>query len=817
MSDLRFAVRQLGRQPSFTIIAILTLAFGIGVNTSLFSILSGLFLRPQPGVRDAGRLVWVTGTEGRRGRPTNLSYPDFADYREGAARLMSMAAFGNLDVSFSAGGVAERVRGEIVSSNYFDVLGVRMQAGRAFLPDEDRTPETSPVAILGDGIFRRRFAADPAVVGRTVTINGRAFTVVGVAPPRFNGADVTDPNDVWLPMMMQRTAIPEYPDMLTRRGSWWLKGVGRLAPGVTVDAARAALAPVVARIAEANPDRSEIKGVALQSMRGGVVPGDAGDAIPIAALALAVTALVLLIACANVANLLLGRAAARRREIAVRVAMGAARWRVVRQLLIESATLALLAGALGVLFSFWALDLVVGWLNADIPIETNPNAWVLGFALLLSLGTTLLFGLVPALATSRPDLTSALKDNSAGAGSRSRLQGGFVIAQVSLSLVLLVTAGLFLRSLAKAAAVDPGFDASGRVLTVSFNLGLQGYTGQRSRAFLGDLRDRAGALPGVRSVSFADLVPMSGWMHGNDIIPDDSTRPAADAATRGERGISIRQTMVWPGWFATVGVPLVLGRDFTDADHAGAPAVAIVNETLARRLWPDGKALGHRFRVVGGDRELVEIVGVARDAKYDNLSERPQNYIYFALRQNDSRAGETALFVRSSGDAAALTSALRATLHRQDPDLPLRSMRTMGAVVQDRLRDRRNGSVLLGVFGALAAVLAAIGVYGVMAHAVARRTREIGVRIALGAATGDVLRLVLGQGLRLTMFGIVIGVAIAAALTRLLSGLIFGVGVTDAATFLSAAALMVGVALLASWVPARAAARVDPVRALRTE
>ncbi|MDQ3997274.1 MAG: ABC transporter permease [Gemmatimonadota bacterium] len=811
LQDIRYALRQLVRSPGFTLVAVATLALGIGANTALFTMSEAVLARPLPGVRAAERLFWLAPVSGRSGRALMMSYPDYVDYRDRSGVFAELAAFDGAQFSLSGNGEPERVRGQLVSGNFFSVLGTPMHLGRGLTADDDRTPGAHPVVAISYDLWQRRFEADPAVVGRRLMVNGASFTVVGVTPARFNGPAHAERNHLWMPMMMQARAYPQWPDMLTRRGAWWLQAFGRLKPGVPPHQANAAVATVAAQIArEDSAGHGELT-ARLFELRSGMEPGDGADVVPVAALAAVVTGLILLIACANVSNLLLGRAVARRREIGVRLSLGAGRWRVVRQLLTESILLSAAAGALGLLVAAWATDLLASQIPS--PLDVSIDRRVLGFAAAAALATGVLFGLVPALHGTRSDLAGAIKDSTTGYGTRrSRLQGGFVVAQISLSLVLLATAGLFLHSLYKAARIRVGFDATTQVLAASFDLGLQGYTPERAETFLREVAARAAALPGVEAVSFTNQVPMSDRIIGTDILLEGEE---GRARRFGEgAGMEVYQSTVRPNFFRTIGIPLLRGRDFTFTDHGGAEQVIIVSENFARRAWPNADPLGKRLSVTGTGGRFLTVVGVVREAMVGGVHEQLRPVVYLAQLQHP-RTLDLTLLVRSASDARALAGPIRRAIKTLDPHLPVYAVQSLAQYRSDRMAETRLGSGLLGIFGVLALLLATVGVYGVMAFSVSQRTREVGVRVALGALQQQVVRLFVSEGMRLTAVGIAIGLALSIVVAKVLSSVFFGITPADALTFGAVATLLALVALVACWVPARRAAKVDPMRALR--
>jgi predicted permease len=816
--DLRYAARQLLRAPGFTLVAIVTLALGIGANSALFTLAVAILDRPLPGVHSNG-LVWLTASDSKTGGVVNLSYPDYLDYRAEHDVFADVAAFAPTRFAFAAGGNAERVRGAVVTSNYFALLGAPMAAGRGFLSSAGQSTTSEPAAIISYDLWQRRFDGEATALGTRIVVNGASLTIVGVAGQRFNGAEHSERLDLWVPVDQIDRLQPQWPHPLTNRGFWWLRSIGRLAPGVTELRASATAATVARRIASTEAEHKDVT-ARVEAVRNGLPPGEGQDIYPVAMLGALVTGLVLLIACANVSNLLLARAVARRREIAIRRSIGAGRGRVVRQLLTESTLLALLAMAGGLLLASWITDVLAAQL--PVPLDITVDRTVLVFSTAVALLTGVLFGLAPAVHATRGDLTSALRAGLTGFDrSRARLQGGFVIAQLSLSLVLLATAGIFLSSLLKMGRVDVGFDATTRVLALSFDLSLQGYTPERASSFVDALGARAGSLPGVQSVSFTNLPPLAGRTIGADVAIQangvtDSTR-IGEAA-----GVEVTWSTVRPGYFSTVGIPLLAGRDFNDRDGRGAPPVAIVSEQVANRAWPRESPLGKRISFTGPRGPFLTVVGVARDAVTASNPREQRPQVYAAQLQRPATMDLT-LLVRANAapnrtaDATVLAAALRRELAALDRNLPIFAVQTLAQYRHESAAEARLGSGILAAFGSLALVLASIGVYGVISFSVRQRSREIGLRVALGAREQQVVRLFLGEGLRLTGVGIVIGLLLALGVVRLLSALFLGVAALDALAILGVLGILTTVALLSCWVPARRAARVDPMHVLRLE
>jgi len=818
LQDLRYAARALLKSPGFTAVAVLTLGLGIGGNTAVFTLVNAALFRAPPGDRPH-ELVWLAATVDfpeQPGRPRSyqrrFSMPEYRDYAAGATAFTGLIAYQDVALALGSGGEPERINGMLVSGNYFQVLGLVPAAGRFFVPEEDRDPGAHPVVVLSHGLWSRRFGFDPGIVGADITVNGRRFMVVGVAPAGFAGIQLGEPAELFTPLAMVAVAMPRSAELLTQRNAGWLQIVGRLKPGATVAEAGRDVTTLAARLAQAYPDALKATSAEVAPLSGGLDPGNRQQALPILLLLMAVPMVVLLIACANVANLLLARATGRRREIGIRLALGATRWRLLRQLLTESLLLALCAGGAGMLLSFWLNDvlLAVSHAPAEIALALKPDIRVLAFTIAIAVITGLLFGLAPALGATRPDVVPALKEEGIALGRRvrrSRLTGAFVVAQVALSLILLVTAGLFLRSLDKALAVNPGFDSVNRI-SLSFDLGIQGYSDRQRGTFYARLLERVRVMPGVESASLGSPLPMSGRMI-RSAVSLEGVDPDAGA-------VPVSAASVAPAFFATLGVPLVRGRDFAATDGPGTPLVLIVNETLARRLWPDQNPIGRRLRLYGREEPLREVIGVAKDGKYDELTERPRSFVYFPERQH-SDVSDISLVVKSTGDPRRLAGALTAAVHELDGTLPIFRLETFAQALHNRLDKERGASSLLGVFGTLALLLAALGLYGVMAYAVSQRTREIGIRVALGAGQAHVLRQFVGEGVRLAVVGVVIGLALSVAITRVIAQFLYGVTATDAATFAAGAAALCVVAVLASWLPARRAARVDPMVALHSE
>ena len=807
--DLRFALRMLRKKPGFTLIAVFTLALGIGANTAIFSLVNTILFRPLP-VQEPDRLVAVFPANQRTNEAQSFSYPNYVDVRDRNEVLTGLLAYHFAAMSLSRNGNNEIVWGYLASGNYFDLLGVKAALGRTFTPDDDRQAGASPVAVLSYASWQKRFGGDRNIVGQAVLLNNRSYTIIGVAPPRFNGTEIIYAPEIWVPMMMAPQIEPGA-RWLEDRGNGTILCVGRLRPGVSAAQAEGALSNVMIQLAREYPNINEGKRIML-TPPGLIFPTFRTPMIGFTGVLMLTVALVLLIACTNLAGLLLARATGRRKEIAIRVSLGAGRVRLVRQLLTESVLLALAGGIVGLLLAVWLIDLVMAFrppISIPLLIDLQLDWRVLSFAVLLSLLTGVLFGLIPAWQATKPELVTALKDDGARGGyRRSRLRNGLVVAQVALSLVLLVAAGLVVRSLQHVQVLSPGFNPE-NVVELSMSLSLQGYDESKGKQFQQQIVERVQALPGVKSAAITNSLPLS-LSNSDRYVFIEGAPP-----TRGAQTPSALYSHVSPGYFQTMEIPLVEGRVFTERDREGAPNIVVINETFARRFWPGQSAVGKRFRYSRADGQLVEVAGVVKDGKYFSLGEDPKPFFYLPLLQ--SYDDSTTLLVRTSNNPNAAIAMIRGEVLKLDPSMPFVEVKTLTEHMSLSLFPLRIGASVVGSFGLLALLLAAIGIYGVMAFAVSQRTHEIGIRMALGARAADVLRLIIRQGMMLLLIGVGLGLGGALLLTRLMSSVLYGVSATDAATFVGVTALLCIVVFLACWIPARRATKIDPMIALRRE
>jgi len=820
LQDLKYGARLLVRAPAFTVIAALSLALGIGANTTMFTLVNAVLLNPLP-VEDPSQLVSVWTTDERNQNSAlgflQISPLNYRDLRDKNEVFAGLAAHTGIPLNVSvANGEPQQLFGEIVTGNYFSVLGAKPAAGRTFMADEDKNPGERLVAVLGYGEWQKRFGGDPGAVGRTVTVNGQSFTVIGVMPKGFKGTNAIGAPAMWVPYMTYPVTstgfFRELAEPNSRRGLG-CNVTGRLKPGTSVRQAEANLKTIARQLEQEYPNENKGRNVTIVPLAQATInPGFRNNLVMAGGLLMTIVGLVLLIACANVANLLLARAAVRQKEIAVRLSLGASRGRLVLQLLTEGTLLALVGGAFGLVLAYWAQDLLWSYrppfLQPDA-VDLHPDARVLLFTLGVSLATGVVFGLAPAVQSSRPDLAVELKEKiSAPAGSNRmfNLRNLLVAAQIALSLVALIGAGLFLRSLQHAQRIAPGFDAE-HLAVMSFDLGAQGYTEERGRQFQQRVLERAASVPGVGSAALASTVPLFAGGFARTVFLEGQ-----DTSDR-RSGRLVQITVAGQRYLETLGIPLVRGRDLAETDQPNTPAAVIVNETMAKRFWPDQDAIGKRFKFFGQDN-FQQVVGIAKDGKYNFIGEEPTPYIYQATTQ--VYQPQLSLFVKAARPEAVLGT-VRSEVQQLDRNLPLTGVFTLNEIFGQSLWAPRMGASLLAVFAGLSLVLAIIGIYGVMAYSVNQRTRELGIRMALGASRSDVLRLVVLQAVRLTLIGVVIGLAASFAASRLIASMLFDVSPTDIVTFVAVPVLLAVSALAASYLPALRATRIDPMVALRYE
>jgi putative ABC transport system permease protein len=832
LQDLRYALRTLAKSPGFTSVVVLTLALGIGANTAIFTLMDQVLFRFLP-VEQPGRLVVLDGPGPFSGSSHNhsdtltpLSHPIFMELRDKSSVFSGVLAEFTIPLHVTLGAQTEKVDGVLVSGTFFDVLGLRPAAGRLLTLDDDRTPGGHPVAVLSHGFWTRRFAADPKIVGQGLLVNGQHMTVVGIAPPGFHGVEVGESLDVFVPLMMQPQVIPTWTRGLNDWRVRWLTVMARLKPGVSVEQAKASVNVLYGQLLLEDLARIETKSERFRTefpkKRLELLPGGRGvsglrdqSKTPLLML-MGMVGLVLLIACANVANLLLARASSREKEIALRLALGASRGRLVRQLLVECLVLSLAGGALGIAFSMWTADLLLRALpfeGAARVLSPDPDVRVGLFAVVLSVLTGVVFGLVPALQSTRPDLAPVLKNEAGtlmGGSAPFRFRKGLVVAQVALSLLLLIGAGLFTRSLMNLRQLDPGFEPQ-RLMAFSVDPSLNGYPLERRVALFEQIQGDIAAEPGVRSVSLAEVALMTD-SHNSSTVAVEGYEP------KDGENVNPDVNRVGPQFFATLGISLLAGRDFTDADRSGAPKVAIVNESFARYFFGDKDPLGRHIGFGRGkDKDKatdIEIVGLVKDGKAAKLREKPLRFVYMPFTQQPN-LGEMTFYARTSADPQGLAPRLRAIVQKADATLPVANLKTMGTQINESLLVERLVAVLSAAFGLLATLLAAVGLYGVMSYAVSLRTREIGVRVALGADRKTVLLMVLKEVAVLAVIGVAIGLPSGYTLGRLVETQLFGLTARDPLTFVVATGTLLLTAFLAGYLPAMRATRVHPMTALR--
>jgi predicted permease len=796
------------KRPGFTLVAVVALALGIGANTTMFSLLNALLLRPLP-VAARERLVTINQVDPDGRVYSAFSHPSTRDYRM-RSKLVEVAANTGEQISLTIGGESTLTFAFIVSGNYFSVLGLTPAAGRFFTAAEDSTPGTDPVAVISYDLWQSRFGGSRSAIGQTILINGHRFTVIGVAPEKFKGTETILAAPVWIPMMMTETVSPRRGQFLANRNSVSVSMFGRLKPGSSVESATAELLMIQRALAAefAADSANGGKSLALHPLTGMEVQMRS-DMIGIMAILMSVATLVLLIACVNVSSMLLARALGRRREIAIRSALGAGRGRIIRQLLVESTLLFLVGGGAGVLLAFWTTDLLLAFKPpVDFPLELDLSVdlTVLGFTLLVSLLCGTIFGLVPAIPATRTQLAGMMKD-SVGGGNRLRLRNIFVVSQVAISLLLLVSAGLFLRTLYSAQDVDPGFEPDD-LYVVPMQPSLNGYDAAREKALYEELASRIASRPGVESVAFTSIVPLGLAGMNTSITYEGEPIEGSPSHTSSVSFIS-------PGYFRTLGMQLTMGRDFTPTDREGAPQVAIVNQAMAEAFWPGENPIGKRISQASPSGPFLEIVGVARNGKYESVNEQQRLALYRPVAQ-ERQSNLTMLIRMRPGSPSPLADARR-MIRSIDPNLAVMESMPMREMTSIALLPQRMAAVITGIFGLLGLTLAAVGIYGLVAYSVAQRTHEIGIRAALGAERRDLVMMIIRQGFLPVAIGVAIGLAGSLALTHLLESLLIGISPSDPVTLVGVSLLLVSTALLACYIPARRATLIDPMSALRYE
>jgi len=803
IQDLRYGLRMLAKAPGFTAVAVLTLALGIGANTAIFSLFDAYFLRPLPGVTNPGKLARLAATA--NGSDIAASYPEYRYYKENNHVFVHLAAYRNVDFQLGSGDEPERLHGAAVSSDYFTTLGARFALGRPFLPEENETPGAFPVVAISYKLWSQRFHADPGLLGKSVILNGHPFVVVGVAANGFQGIDPGEASDIWVPLAMYSEAMPEvvasYDDVRIR----WLSLMGRLKPQVNMNQAQAQMRQLSQEFDRAYLER-HVGGVSI-------VPQFGFEIDNFEAILFAAVGFLLLIASANVANLLLGQSSRRKGEFAIRQALGATRQRLTRQLLVEGLLLSMLGGAAALLATLWVPHLLLPFLNSGGPaavIDLQPDIRVLGFAFVVSVLSSIAFTLAPAVQASNCDLAPALKGTAVGVTfKKSRLRNALVIVQISLSIVLLIGAELLLRALGNIDAVKPDFETK-NVLLASIQPGMQGYNPPQLTEFYKQLQQRIAILPGVRAAGLATDV-LAGNFFSEEIAAQ------GHEPLRGQPWASLNYDSISPGYFRSTGVPLLRGREFDWGDTAGAPNVLVLNESASRKLFGAENPI-EKLVHIRGEKKPRTVVGLVKDVWDPGLWESPPANIYFPLLQDHPWwSSAVVIDIWTKGDANAELPAVERAVQSVDKSLPVYDVRTMADYLQQALWALRTANAVAGVAGLLALLMAMVGVYGVISYGVSQRTHEIGVRMSLGAQPGNVMRIVIREGLLLAAAGIIAGIAGALALTRFLASLLFEIKPTDPATFIGVTILLLLVALAASYVPARRAMKIEPMEALRYE
>ncbi len=819
--DLRGGLRMLKKSPGFTFVAVLSLALGIGANTAIFTIINAVFLHPLP-VEEPSRLAemfthdTLTFNSNVNFQLTGTSLPNYEDYRD-QNQVFSGLAMVTFPLPLNWGGQAEpqQLNASLVSGNFFDVLGVKPFRGRTFIADGDKKIGGNPEVVLSHSLWARKFGSDDKFIGQTITLNGTPYTVVGIAPPSFKGiVSLGRPDVLWIPITMRDYVLTgQLKALESNRRFRWLSIVGRLKPQIDVTQAQAAMKTIAAGLEKEYPRDNKGRTVELFPLNESALGINQRKQFSLAGgVLMSVVGLVLLIACVNLANLLLAQAAKREKELSIRAAMGAGRFRLVRQLLTESTVLSLLGGFAGLLVAYWGRNVLWSFRPPFLPdgsIDLSFDARVLGFTLLVSLFTGLIFGIIPAIKASGTDINEVLKTGGRGGAlgwTHNRLRGLLVISEIALALVALVGSGLFLRSMQNAQQFNPGFDSQ-NLLQMNFDLGALRYDADHGQQFFRDAIEHAKTVPGVVGASVSSNGVFGGGLLATIFREGEQTDP-------NNRGTLVNFDDVTPGHFETMRIPLISGRDFTDFDRENTTRVAVINEAMAKAIWPGQEALGKRFAIVT-EPDLLQVVGVVGTAVIGQIGEDPQPIAYLPMRQQYSPGA--ALVVRTSSNPEPLIGAVRTQVQQIDRNLAFTNGQTVQQILGQGLWAARMGAALLGLFGALALILASIGIYGVLAYSVAQRTSEIGLRMALGAQPRQVVGLVLKQGMLLALIGATVGILVALPVARTAAGLLYGVSATDPLTYAGITLLLLCVALVACYLPARRATRIDPLKALRVE
>jgi macrolide transport system ATP-binding/permease protein len=806
--DLRYSFRRLLSTPGFTLIVIISLSLGIGANSAIFSIVNAIFFQTLS-VNNPKELIAVFPNRNNT-EYVSFSYPNYLSYKDGNTVFSSLMAYQSIPLNLSSNGRAERVWGEIVTGNYFGTLGITTLKGRTLVPEDDKNVGAHQVVVISYGLWQRLFGKED-IIGQILVINGYSFNIIGVAPQDFIGIEKGRIPDLWIPMAMQHQVVPG-PDRLKERGMGWLRVVGRLNKGITIEHAQAELRTLASQLAKDYPQYN--KGVSISLFPAGQVHPEFQSMLGnFLAFLVAVLIFVLLIACVNTATLLMTRATLRQKETAIRLSIGATRAQLIRQLLTESVLLALAGGTVGLIFAYWITKLLIDVRPpTPFPIHLNfrLNTSVLVFTFLLSVLTGIIFGLVPALKASNPNLVSALKQEMISLGPVRRFSfiNILVIIQIALSLILLIGAGLFIQSLRNAQFINPGF-TNKNILLTSLDVGLQGYNETKGRDFYQQVSDRIGNLPGVKSVSIANLVPLSLAPPDADVFAEGSTLQS------GSNGYPVDFNIVDEKYFQTLGISILQGRNFNNQDNAGSPGVVIINRRMANRFWPNQDAIGKRISLVGPSGPYLQVIGIVNDGKYRSLGEKPRSYFYLPLLQNYSN--RAVLHIHTSGNPKTLINSVRDEVLSLDSNLPIFDIKSMEDHLTLSLFPAKIAATVLSGFGLVALLLAGIGIYGVMAYSVSQQTREIGIRIALGALSKDIYKMVIKRALIIITIGMLIGILGAIALMHLLSSLLYGISATDPLTFALIILLLIVIALVACFKPTYKSTTVDPLIALKHE